>query len=182
MTLPRLSRGFSLIELMITVSILFLLLMMALPAFNRWMSNVQIRNMGESLQNGLRLAQLEAAKRNSTATFTLTSDAAPSCSSTASTSGVNWVICADSSVIQTHLGIAGNATASVASDFSSVSFDGLGRSNLTAASKIEITSSVDTCESATATGVRCLRLMMSTGGKVRLCDPLVDAGDPAACS
>lgn len=173
--------GFTLIELMITLAILGLLVMMVLPSFGRWMANVKVRTEAESLQNGLRLAQLEAAKRNASVTMTLTSDSSPNCSSTASDTGINWVICAGGNIIQTYIGNP-NAGAAVTSDFGTISFDGLGRTNLGEAGAIDVNSSAGACETSSASGIRCLRILVSTGGKVRMCDPLLSAGDPAACS
>lgn len=177
-------RGFSLIELMITIAVLGLLTMLALPSFGRWLTNTQVRNMAESIQNGLRLAQREAASRNGTVTLTLTSDASPSCSSTASASGANWVICSGSRLIQQNVGKSGSAVAAVASDFSSVSFDGLGRTNLGGPAQVVITSTNGACETSSAEGIRCLNVQLAPGGKVRMCDTRLDGRtppDPAAC-
>ncbi|MEO8410881.1 MAG: GspH/FimT family pseudopilin [Propionivibrio sp.] len=178
----RLLRGFSLIELMITIAILGVLTMLALPSFGRWITNTRVRNMAESIQNGLRLAQREAASRNGSVSFVLTAAAPPSCTSTASTSGTNWVICSGTTVIERGIGQAGSTTAVVAADFSSVSFDGLGRTDLGGSSQVAVTSSSGACETSSAAGIRCLNVLISPGGKVRLCDPLLTAGDPGACS
>ncbi len=175
-------RGFSLIELVVTIAVLGILTMLALPSFSRWIANTQLRSMAESIQNGLRLAQREAAARNGTITLILTNDAEPGCSATAETSGVNWVVCSDSTVIQTSVGKAGSAGAAVTSDFDSISFNGLGRTNLGEAATVLVTSSNGECATSSADGVRCLNVLISPGGKVRLCDPLLPAGDPSACS
>ena len=181
-TRPLPHRGFSLIEFMIAITVLGLLTMLALPSFGRWITNTQVRNMAESIQNGLRLAQREAASRNGSVTLTLTSDAAPSCASTASSSGVNWFICSGSTLIQQSVGKSGSAVAAVASDFSSVSFDGLGRTDLGGSAQVLVTSPSGACETSSTEGIRCLNVQISPGGKVRLCDPRLDSGDPAACS
>ena len=174
------NHGFSIIELMVVVAVIGLLVMAALPSFGRWIGNVQIRNAAESIQNGLRLAQLEAARRNGTVTLLLTAATAPTCSSTASTSGQNWIVCDGSSVIQTYYG--NSTTTAIDSDFGSISFDGIGRSNLTAASVVDVKSSNSSCETLSVSGARCLQILVSPGGKVRMCDPLLSAGNPGACS
>jgi type IV fimbrial biogenesis protein FimT len=173
----RSQRGFSLIELMITISVLGILVMLALPGFSRWIANTQIRTMAESIQNGLRLAQREAAARNDSVTLILTNATAPACSSTAATNGLNWVICSGSTKINQNVGKAGSAGAVVASDFSSIVFDGLGRTNLGSAATVTVTSSAGSVD-----GIRSLNVLVSPAGKVRLCDPMLTAGDPAACS
>ena len=65
------SRGFTLVELMIGVVIVAILLLLALPTFQEWMTNSRIRNTASSIANGMRLAQVEAIKRNRPVEFTL---------------------------------------------------------------------------------------------------------------
>ena len=178
----RRSLGFSLIELMVTITVLGVLTTLALPSFSRWMANTRLRSMAESVQNGLRLAQREAASRNGSVSFILTNDTPPDCSSATASSGKNWVVCAGSTLIQQNVGKAGSTDAVVASDFSSVGFDGLGRTNLGGPAQVAITSSSGSCETASTDGIRCLTVQISPGGKVRLCDPRLDPGNPSACS
>jgi type IV fimbrial biogenesis protein FimT len=178
----RPAHGFTMIELIVTMTIAAILVMTGLPYFTRWMANSQVRTMSESLQNGLRLAQLEAAKRNDTVSLILTATDPPTCSSTASINGTNWAVCSGTSVIQSNPGKAGGKTATITSDFSSISFDGLGRSDLAALGKIDVLSAAGACETASVEGVRCLRVLVTPGGKVRMCDPMLPAGDSAACS
>lgn len=58
------SRGFTLVELMIGLVILAILMLLALPTFTSFMGNSRIRNTADSMMNGVRLAQVEAIKRN----------------------------------------------------------------------------------------------------------------------
>lgn len=178
----RVSSGFSLIELMTAIVIMSILVMLALPSYSRWISNTQVRNMAESVQNGLRAAQREAAARNGSVTFLLTNASPPICTSTAASSGANWAICAGSLVIQQSVGKTGNGSAVVASDFSSVGFDGLGRTNLGGPAVVSVTSTQGDCEQASTEGIRCLNVLLSPGGKVRLCDPRLSASVPSEAS
>lgn len=178
----RTGGGFTLIELMVTITILGILVMLALPSYSQWISNTQVRNQAESIQNGLRVAQREAAARNGSVSFILTNASPPTCSSTAATSGVNWAVCSGSVLIQQSVGKAGSGSAVVASDFDSVGFDGLGQTNLGSAGVVEISSTSGACETATDGGIRCLNVLLSPGGKVRLCDPRLPSGDPSACN
>lgn len=57
-------RGFTLVELLIGMVILAILMLLALPTFSQFMGNTRIRNTADSLANGIRLAQVEAIKRN----------------------------------------------------------------------------------------------------------------------
>lgn len=175
-------RGFSLVELMIAIVVLGILTTLAMPSFSRWIASTQVRAMAEFIQNGVRLAQREAAARNGTVTLTLTNDTPPLCGSTANTAGANWVICANGTVIHQNVGASGSASAVINSDFSALSFNGLGRSNLGTPATITVTSNRGACETSSTEGIRCLNVLVSPGGKVRLCDPLLTAGDPSACS
>src|SRR6266498_1553854 len=62
MTIPN--RGFTLIELMIALSIFVFLIMLAGPMYAQFMANSQIRNAGEAMLNGVRLAQSTAISAN----------------------------------------------------------------------------------------------------------------------
>ena len=64
-------RGFGLIELMITISLLGILTSLAVDNFGTWIQDTKTRSVAESLQNGIRLAQTEAIKQSRTTTFNL---------------------------------------------------------------------------------------------------------------
>jgi type IV fimbrial biogenesis protein FimT len=49
---------------MVGLAIFAILLMLAVPAFNQYMGDSRIRNTADSIAQGLRLAQVEALKRN----------------------------------------------------------------------------------------------------------------------
>ena len=54
------SRGFTVLELVVTVTLLGLLLALALPSFAAWSRNARARTTADALQTGMRLAQAEA--------------------------------------------------------------------------------------------------------------------------
>lgn len=85
-------RGFSLVELMVVVALLAILLALAVPGFNRWIANAQVRNANESLQNGLRLAQAEAQRRYRRVVFFRTTASTCTTGTTAVATGTNWVV------------------------------------------------------------------------------------------
>jgi type IV fimbrial biogenesis protein FimT len=85
-------RGFTLVELMVTVSLLGLLLALAAPSFTSMLRNAQARSVAETLQSGLRLAQAEAVRLNRQVVFALTESEATSTGGVvaASTNGRKW--------------------------------------------------------------------------------------------
>jgi len=79
--------GFTLIELMVTVSIFALLTVLAVPTMQKWVANVKVRAVADSLQNGIRLAQSEALRRSRQVVFALTNTQTPQPGFTASFAG-----------------------------------------------------------------------------------------------
>ena len=61
--------GFSLIEKMIVIMIIAILTVLALPNFSEWVANSRTRSVAESLQNGIRYAQAQAARLSSLTTL-----------------------------------------------------------------------------------------------------------------
>ena len=195
--------GVSLIELMIAITIAALLMMIGLPSMVTWLNNSQIRTAGETLLAGLTLARVEAVKRNTIVRFQLVSDLTSGCA--LATSGTSWVVSlADPAgacdaapsetvapqIIQSKSGAEGTAHVGiVASGAAVVYFNGLGRvtspSGAANMTRVMISNpNGGTCQYLDATNgtMRCLRIDISTGGEIKMCDPAVtDATDPRIC-
>ncbi len=182
------ARGFSLIELMVVLVVMGILTIAVVPSLQIFFVNSRIRNAAESFQNGLRLAQGEAVKRNTQVDFVMTtanqfasnaSNGAP----TASAAGTLWVVRIPASTFiggktTTEDSATTTVAASVCAGFAGViSFNGLGRTlqacNLSLA--FDDSASSDSAK-------RPLTVLLSPGGKVRMCNPIFAAGDPQACS
>ena len=86
---PTAQRGATLIELIVTLTILGLLLAAAAPPMARWAANAKLRSVAEDLQSGLRLAQAEAVRSNRQAAFVLT-NATPDIGATPAANGSRW--------------------------------------------------------------------------------------------
>ena len=192
------ARGFTLVELMITLAVLGMLIMIALPNMGTWLQNTQIRTSAEAMQAGLQLARAEALKRNTTVRFQLVNSLTSGCALT--TSGRNWVVSlADPSglcnmdasdtvapqIIQKRSSAEGSPNAVVtATGGSSVVFNGLGRPAAGSLTEINVTNPNNgACKTAAGNEpMRCLRIAVNAGGAVRMCDPAVDdATDPRKC-
>ena len=193
-------RGFTLVELLVGISVLALLLAIGAPSFATWMQSSQIRSQAESILNGLQLAQADAVKRNAPVRFELMSTLDNSCAPL--TTGRNWIVSMDGAtgacastnmadaaapapprVIQRRAGIEGSRNAAVAASQSSIVFTGLGRVNPVPAGNITINVTNPTGGTCVADGgpMRCLRIVVSPTGQVRMCDPAAGGSDPRAC-
>lgn len=200
---PR-SRGFTLVELIVTIAVFALLLFAALPSLGTWTDNTRIRNVASSLLDGLQLARAEAIRRNQNVSFWLVNIDNPAVLSndcTLSNTSGSWVVsvnspithCADAPSIDSSpmlvtgraVGDAGgrvSVTAVLAGSTTaatSVTFNGFGRLVNTA----DAIGQIDITGPTSGTDYRNLRLLVSPAGQVRMCDP--DSGiattDPRRC-
>ncbi len=197
----RLQTGMSLVEVMIGLAIMGILLGIGVPSMSTWLMNAQVRTMSETLLQGLNLARAEAVRRNGLVRFQLVSDLTASCA--VSTGGVDWVVsladpaglCAAApsettapQTLQKKAGNEGSPKAAVTATTAGViTFNALGRpsSSTVNMTQIDITNpTFSPCQHATPAGeTRCMRVLVTTGGTVKLCDPKVtDATDPRICS
>lgn len=198
----RIHQGFSLIELMIGLAIVALVLMVALPSFTIFLQNAQIRNAAESTLSGLNLARTEAVRRNTLVRFQFMSDLTAACAP--STTSLAWVVSqADPTgacdaapsdtvapqIIQTRSGTEGTKNVAIAvTGGSTAVFNGLGRLQSAGITQIDISNSTGVCQHVDPVNgkMRCLRIVVSSGGQARMCDPKVavpvpPAIDPRAC-
>ncbi|MES2183637.1 MAG: GspH/FimT family pseudopilin [Pseudomonadota bacterium] len=194
--------GFSLIELMVAMTVMALLMMAVSPSVTAWIVNLRIRNATDALQNGLQAARNEAVRRNQTMTFWLVSDTSPAAltaSCTLSATSGSWVVSVSSPagacnsapstttapmLVAAHpLGDGSGSTVTIAavqSDLStaasSVAFNGFGRTtSATSIRRINVTSTTS------PSNYRSLRIILSDAGSIRVCDPAAPSGDPRTC-
>lgn len=189
-------RGMTLIEMAIGLVIVGLLLVMALPGFGSWLQNSQIRNAAESLQNGLQLARAEAVRRNTRVQFVLGSvqgggvaaDWTASCAvPIADLDADGLADCPGDGVVPTEIqrfiAAEGAANVAVAADQPAITYAGTGRvAPVPAASlNINLTNPAGGACAVDGGPMRCLRIVVSTGGQIRMCDPALASTDPRGC-
>lgn len=73
MAITMRQRGFTLVELIVTIAVLALILFAVMPSIGTWLENTRIRNVADSLQNGLQVARGEAVRRNQNVSLWLVS-------------------------------------------------------------------------------------------------------------
>ncbi|MEW6513966.1 MAG: GspH/FimT family pseudopilin [Pseudomonadota bacterium] len=169
--------GFSLIELMVAITIVALFLMLAIPSFSEWLINTRIRNAAESIANGLQVTRNEAVRRNAAVQFVkgAGTDSSWSVSCVAVTPG-----CPDTNTIQSRAtGEGSSSTITVTpSNGNTVVFDNFGLKSTPVAASINF--AIDTTDLPAAKS-RDLRVTVDAGGNVRMCDPNTTTPDPRAC-
>ena len=186
-------RGFTMIELMVTLTLLGLLLALAVPEFGTWTANARVRSVAESIQNALRLAQTEAVRRNRQTVFALTNET-PAAGVALAVNGSNWFI-------QTLPLVAGDPVAFVqggtfakqsgvtVAGAELVCFNSTGRqvtntaTGLGADCTAPATATTPTVLDITKPGAdRAMRIQISLGGQIRMCDPAKSiATQPDGC-
>lgn len=181
------SRGFSLIELMVTIAVVAILMVVALPSFTSWIQNTKTRSTAESLQNGIRLAKTEAVRRSRLVDFRLTA-ATPAMNAATSATGTNWyvqaspLLGADSTDDTYNLYVQGssmsgaNANVTVTGSADTLTFSSLGR--ITNAGGGPYTFDIKN-----ANGTRDLKIIVTQSGQIRMCDPKITLSDttPTGC-
>jgi type IV fimbrial biogenesis protein FimT len=162
------ARGFTLIELMVVVTLVAILAAVAGPSMREQLANFQVRSAAEGIANGLNVARAEAARRNSPAAFTLNS------------TGAGWSVAqvSPATAIQSR-GNGDSSSLSVSSSTGSlaVTFLPTGIVDTTAATRLEQISI-----SSTVPNTNSRQINILGGGLIRICDPAISAaGDPRAC-
>lgn len=183
---PR-QQGFSLLELMIAITLLGILLVLGIPGMGNWLQNAQIRTATDSMLGGLQLARSEAIRRNTLVQFVLVdTNTEPTKANvnsiTASTSGKNWMVRVYHSTgsygtadfVQGRSGAEGTSNVAVSAGQSSIVFNALGRVTPLPTGNITI-------NLTNPRGDRPLRIVVTPGGQVRMCDPNLPSSNVQSC-
>jgi type IV fimbrial biogenesis protein FimT len=202
-------RGFTLIELMIGIALFALLMTLAIPSFTTMMNNTRLRDKGASIMSGLQSARGEALRRNLVVEFALTADPVTDGSDigvAANGTGPTWVVRAldalgtpTGTLVDFRSGLEGSNQTDPAALYTRIAsaslppsgtirFDSLGRTNVSAANGATFDVTPADANQCRAQGgdLRCMRVVVTTSGRVRMCDPSVDPvvnpNDTRACT
>jgi type IV fimbrial biogenesis protein FimT len=182
--------GFTLVEVIITLVIFAILLALAVPAMNKWISNVKVRAAADALQNGIRMAQTESLRRSRQVVFSLTNttDSASLQTSaiTAVQNGSYWSLntiptMTDGSETNQYIesGVLTTTSTGVTITGAAICFNSVGRQVANSSTGINgatcglptTTPPVQSYLIAQAMADRPLQVNVSLGGQVHLCDP-----------
>lgn len=187
----RRAGGFTIIELVIAIALVGTLLKLGVPAFTAWIRNAQVRTVADALQNGVRLAQSEAVRRNRTVVLSLT-NAQPVQGAAAAANGKFWGIqfIPQFGDPTTDLFIQGGALTDVASGATitgpaALCFNSTGRLTTIAAATTGVGAACsvgDVTFTVDMTGAdRRLNVTVGLAGQLRLCDPNRPSTAPDGC-
>ena len=199
MLIPESSKGNTLIEMMIAIVILCILLVLTARSYGVWIANSRIRTAAETLATGLSAARNEAIKRNRSVGFYLVTDLSSACG--VAGSGTSWVASIDDPTRKCDVAVAAaiepfivakksaaegtdkvtvSAVDANGSAAGSIIFNGVGRVLLSGQSPI---AQIDIASSALASDqAREMRIVLTTGGMIRMCDPSIsDTKDTRIC-
>lgn len=159
-------QGFSVIELMVAVAIMAILVGIAMPSFQTWVQNTQIRNAAESILSGLQRARAEAVARNRSVAFALQGgDSSWTISLVTPASGIESRSSSEGSKNVTITAVA----ADLATEATAITFNNLG--------SVVTPNPTDNSEPLARVDVdlpgnnRNLRIVIGVGGSAKMCDP-----------
>jgi len=194
------ARGFTLVELGVVLVVLGLALTAVVPTMIDWVRSLRVRGAAESMVAGLDRARVEALRRNREVAFWLVTAEGNNLTSSCATSAssASWVVSESNPagaceqapdiekapfIVAKHASNVGTSLAVAAAGpegeaATHIIFNGLGRvvsnPSYTPIRTIDV-------KYEGSTDVRALRVQVTAGGLVRLCDPSVPAADSRAC-
>jgi len=176
----RPSTGFNMIEVLTVVTVLGVVIAIGAPAMGEYLQNQQIRVAGDAITNGYQLARAEAIRRNTPVQMAL----GP---------GTRWTVKEVSGAdIQTRSEQEGSKNATIetvpggTSIVTFTSLGGVSAKNGDGSARLENVEirnpGAGACQHAVPAGpMRCLKVVVTGGGSVRMCDPALSSPDPRAC-
>ena len=191
-------RGFTLVELLIGVSLIGILIALGAPSMATYLQNSKVASAASTLYSGIQLARAEAIRLNVPVQLVMTNDALPATDAAATgaspnAAGIHWFVRAasgaDFTLVESKSGTEGGGSATAAAvqvvgtgtsgatPFDgTIAFNGFGAAGAGTAIAIDISNPAGgTC--APAGPIRCRRIAVAAGGQITSCDPAALTGD-----
>lgn len=175
----RHAKGFTMVELMIVITIIGILLAMGIPVMTQYIQNARLRAVASELRDGLMTARVEAIRRNANVAITI--------------KGADWEISTigrakTSSNSEKNISVAytaeGAESETVLSSITTqdITFGSDGRT-ITGSGDLSIFPNENSNECKANDGeIACMQISIRSGGIVRMCNPAIaQADDPQGC-
>ena len=169
----RNKNGFTIIEILISIIVLSIITLIAIPSMSNFVANQKIRSTAIELMGALKLAQTEALKRNGPVTLSINGNGW-----TTTYKNMNNVV----STIDKRINLTSNNNVSIAYPYSTITYSGDGL--ITPYGRVQTISFTRSNSLCVANGgeARCLNLKIGSGGRLKLCDPSVSSSNISACN
>jgi type IV fimbrial biogenesis protein FimT len=176
-SMKRRSRGFTLVELMITIMVLGVLTAVAVPSFTSLLNRNRLASQSNDLLGAIQYARMEAIRTSSKVTFCGAATASVAAEANCAT-GVQpyWVVIGKTSGTEQQLRVfAVKDPMKVSTNVAKVSFtaDGLARD---ATTKALVTGTITVCMATTNPAQNKRVLNITTGSRVVITTPAEDGG------
>jgi type IV fimbrial biogenesis protein FimT len=190
LNMARRQHGFNLIEVMVTLTVLAVLISLGAPGFADWIQAQRIRTSAEAITNGMQVARGEAIRQNlavslgleppTTAWTVCPSTVSPCDSTTPAGSFIQNKSAQEGSGSTNVSAVPAGAILVTFSPLGNVIDNPDGSPRLT---QVDVTPPDPTQCTAAGGTKRCLRVVVSPAGSIRMCDPTpaIVAPDPRVC-
>jgi type IV fimbrial biogenesis protein FimT len=164
--------GFSLIELLISMSIAAILMLFALPSYTRWVADTEISDTASLIADGLRYTHAEAIKRNTNVEFVV--------NPTTGTGGWGVQLPAGPTLRMDLLAQGGKraVVTPVPAGLRTITFNGVGGVE---AVNADASAPFGWIDVTVPNGTRPLRVLIHNNRSVKVCDPTFAWPDPKGC-
>jgi type IV fimbrial biogenesis protein FimT len=202
--MPPSNRGFTLVELLVGITIAGVLLALGFPSITAYLQSAKLASAAQSYLSGVQMARTEAIRRNIQVQFVLTSTPVDTAdianAAVPSAGGQSWIVrwfdtsllppafalieskaAAEGSASVTPPSVQIIGTAAPTPFTGIISFNGFGATSTQDAYQLDMSNPVGgAC--APAGPMQCPRIQIPSGGLVHLCNPLVlAANDSRGC-